>query len=88
VSPGEDLFLREPESDLVVGRLNGIRSVDHVTANIDAVVSSDGSGARVGRSGGSEHNTASSDSVVSFPNHSADGSRDHVVNETGEEFLS
>jgi len=88
VSPGEDLFLREPESDLVVGRLNGIRSVDHVTANIDAVVSSDGSGARVSRSGGSEHNTASSDSVVSFPNHGADGSRDHVVNETGEEFLS
>jgi len=73
--------LGEPELNLVVGSLNGIRSVDNVATNIDAEVTTDGSGSRVLGVGGSEHDATSSDGTSSFPDHGADGARDHVLNE-------
>ena len=87
MSPGVDTFSGEPEADLVVGRLNGVGSVDDVTANIDTQVTTDGSGGRVLRSGGSEHDATGLDGIHTFPDHGADGSRDHVFNERREEFL-
>ena len=43
----------EPQGDLLLGALDGIGSMNHVSANVDAVVSTDGSRLRsqwVGRS--------------------------------------
>ena len=85
VIPGVNSFTGEPEADLVVGGFNGVRSVDDVTANIDAEVTSDGSGKGVLGSGGTEHNSSSGDGTGSFPDHSDNGSGAHVVNERREE---
>jgi len=87
VTPLAKLGFVEPEGDLVVGSLNGVRSVDDVTSNINTHISTDGSGEGVLGVGGSEHEAASGDGVVSFPDHGTDGAGDHVVNERGEEFL-
>lgn len=54
VVPGDDLLLAEPELDLLLGVLNGIRTVADVPAGDDAVVSPDGSGVGVQWVGGSE----------------------------------
>ena len=82
-----DSFSGEPESDLVVGRLDGIGSVDDVSSDINAHISSDGSADGVLGSGGSEHDATGLDGIISFPDHGADGSRAHVFNERGEELL-
>ena len=85
--PGNELLWGEPESDFVVGGLNGIRSVDDVSADIDAVVTTDGTGLRVEGLGGTKHFSSGKDGVVTFPNHSADGAGDHVFDESLEESL-
>ena len=69
----ESLAVGEPESDLVVSGLDGVRSVDDVTADIDAEVATDGAWCGVERLGGTEHFTASDNSVVTFPNHGTNG---------------
>ncbi|GMT02925.1 hypothetical protein PENTCL1PPCAC_25098, partial [Pristionchus entomophagus] len=82
-----DLLGLEPVSDLTVGRLDRVRTVADVAANLDGEVSADGSGSGGERVGGSEHDTALLDDVESLPDHGDDGSGDHVVDEGGEEGL-
>ena len=69
----ESLAVGEPESDLGLSGLDGVRSVDDVTANIDAEVATDGAWCGVERLCGTEHFAASDDSIVTFPDHSANG---------------
>ena len=85
--PLDELSLGEPESDLGVGRLDGIGTVNDVAADIDAEVATDGAWGRVERLGGTEHLASSKNSVVTFPDHGADRARCGVVNESLEEAL-
>ena len=50
--------LGEPEGDLLVGRLDGVRAVDDVAANLDAEVTADGAGGGLGGVGGTDDDTA------------------------------
>lgn len=44
--PVDELGRLEPKGDLLVGGVNGVRSMDHVSAHVDGEVTSDG--ARLG----------------------------------------
>lgn len=83
--PGHQLLLGEPQGDLLVGRLDGIGSVQDVAADLDAEVSADGSGQGIGGVGGSQHLAAGLDDVQALPDHGDDGSGAHVVDQSGEE---
>lgn len=83
--PGDQLLLGEPQSDLLVGRLDGVRSVQDVASDLDAEVSADGSGQGIGGVGGSQHLAAGLDDVQALPDHRDDGSGAHVVDQSGEE---
>ena len=72
-SPVGELGSSEPKSNFLVGGLNSVGAVDDVSSLINAKVSADGSGGRVGGLGGTEHLAACENGVVTFPNHSADG---------------
>lgn len=54
--------LGEPEADLVLGGLDGVRAVDHVAAHLDAEVAADGAGlgsaARTDEDGAGEKQSA------------------------------
>lgn len=52
--PGEDLTLLEPESNLLLGVLDGVGAVADVAADIDGVVTTDGTGGRGKGVGGTE----------------------------------
>ena len=88
VVPGDDLLVLEPETDLVVGGLDGVGTVDDVSTNIDAEITADGAWGGVEGLGGAEHLAAGEDSVVTFPDHGADGAGGGVVDESGEESLA
>ena len=85
MSPAAELSLGEPEGDLGVGGLDGIGTVADVATDVNAEVATDGAGVRLEGLGGTEHLAASSDSVVTLPDHGADGARGGVVDETTEE---
>ena len=83
-----DNTLGEPESDFLFGRLNRVGAVAQVLANINAIVTTDGTRSRVQGVGGAEHRTTSLDNLLTFPDHANDGTRGHVPDETGEEGLA
>ena len=58
-----------------------------VPSNIDAEISSDGSGLGVDGVGGAQHLAAGLDNVVAFPDHGDNGARRHVLDEVVEEAL-
>ena len=87
VSPLNELSLGEPKSNLGVSRLDSIGTVNDVTTNMNAEVTTDGAGLGVERLGGAEHLAAGGDSVVTFPDHGADWTRGSIVDETLEEAL-
>jgi len=61
--------------------------VADVAADIDGVVTTDGTWRRGERVGGTEESSAGLDSITTFPNHSADWSGPHVLDESWEEWL-
>uniref|UniRef100_A0A182Q057 Uncharacterized protein n=1 Tax=Anopheles farauti TaxID=69004 RepID=A0A182Q057_9DIPT len=65
--------------DFLVGRLDRVRAVDDVAANLDAQVTTDGAGLGVGRVGGSQHLAASLHGVQAFPDHRNDRAGAHVM---------
>ena len=69
----ESLDVGEPESRLGVSGLDGVRSLDDVTTDIDAEVVTDGAWCGVEKLSGIEHFTASDLSVVTFPDHGVNG---------------
>jgi len=68
----------EPEGNLLLGALNGVGAVADVAADIDGVVTTDGTGGGVTGVGGTEDDTASLDDVLALPDHGADGTAQHV----------
>ena len=80
--------LREPELDLTLSRLDGVRSVDHVVSHIATEVSTNGAGGRLQRLGGSHHLTGNGDDVVSLPHHGDHGGRAHESSQAGVEGLA
>ena len=56
--PVDELFRFEPESDLLLGALNTVRSMTDVPANVNAEVTPDGAGLGVQRVGLSQHGSA------------------------------
>lgn len=84
-SPADQLLFGEPEGDFFVCRLNSIRSVDDVSANLNAIIASDGPGHGISRIGGSQHLTSGFNSIQSFPDHWYNWARVHVCDESREE---
>lgn len=84
--PGVD-SLGEPKGDLLLGALNGVRSVANVSSNIDGEVSTDGSGGGFRGLGGTKHDSASLDGTHALPDHAAHRATGHVVDEATEEAL-
>lgn len=83
-----DLGLIEPEGNLVVGRLNGIRSVDDVAADIDGEITTDGTRKRLKGTSLTEHLTDLLDNVNTLPNHANNRAGRHVLNKSREEGLA
>jgi len=85
--PAVELVLLEPESNLLLGVLDGVGTVADVAADVNGEVATDG--ARGGGSGvgGTEKGTAGLDGITTLPDHGADGARVHVRDQTSEERL-
>jgi len=80
-----NILISEPEGDLLLGVLNGVRAVADVSASDDAEISSDSSGTGLRGVSGTEEDSAGGDCVLAFPDHADDGAREHVLDEGGEE---
>ena len=76
--PLEDLAGGEPERDLLLGVLDAVGAVADVAADVDGVVTTDGTGSGGQGVGGTQDGTASLDDVLALPNHGADGAAQHV----------
>lgn len=72
----------------MVGGLDGVGTVADVAADLDAEVSADGSGKGVLGVGLAQHDATGLDGIESLPDHGADGTGGHVLDETGEERLA
>jgi hypothetical protein len=80
--------LGEPEGDLLGGGLGRIGTVAEVSADIEAIVTTDGTRGRLGRASGSQELASFREGVESLEYHGDNGAREHVVDETSEEWLS
>ena len=80
--------LREPQSNLLLGRLDGIGSVADVASDVNAKITANGARGRVGRVGSTKHDTTSLDGVQALPHHAAHRAGEHVLNQSGEELLA
>merc|ERR1719376_90808 len=86
--PGTKLLGLEPETNLVVGRLNCVGAVTDVAPDMDGEVSPDGSGEGGSRVRLTKHNTTSLHCVQTLPNHGADRAAGHVGDKSAEESLA
>lgn len=94
VDPGVDGLvvgkdtLGEPESNLLLSTLDTVRSMANVTANINAKVTTDGSGEGGKRVGLSEDLATSLDGILAGEDHAEDGAAGHEGDEAVEEALA
>merc|ERR1719180_700916 len=86
--PVAKLLWLEPETNLMVGRLNGVGAVADVAPDVDGEVSPDGPGEGSSRVRLTKHNTTSLHCVQTLPNHGADRAAGHVGDEAAEESLA
>jgi len=80
--------LGEPEFDLLLCTVNRVGTVADVAADGESIVSTNGTGGRGQGVGSTQHDTASLDSVETFPDGGNNGSRGHVLDEAREEGLA
>jgi len=85
--PALDFTLLEPESNFLLRVLDGVGTVTDIASDIDGEVTTNGTRLGGKRVGGTEEGTSSLDSITTFPNHSADGSASHILDESREEGL-
>merc|ERR1712050_83133 len=83
-----ELLWFEPKSDLLLGRVNSVGAVTDVSADIDTEIASDGAWGRGQWVGGAEHSSSLLDGVLALPDHSADWSTVHVLNQASEETFA
>merc|ERR1719234_3042798 len=86
--PGTELLGLEPETNLMVGRLNCVGAVADVAPDVDGEVSPDGPGKGSSRVRLAKHNTTSLHCVQTLPNHGADRAAGHVGDKSAEESLA
>lgn len=67
--PVHQFVFLEPQSDLLVGGLNRVGSVDDVASDLNAEVTADGSRGGVGWIGGSKHDATGLDDIQALPDH-------------------
>lgn len=83
--PINNLTLAEPERNLFVSILDGVRTVANVPSSDDAEISSDGSRAGLEGVSGTEKDSSGGDGGLALPDHTDNGARKHVLDEMGEE---
>ncbi len=83
-----DEALREPKSDLLLGRLLGVRAVNEIAANDLAEVTTNGARSRVGGLGSTKELATLESGIEAFPDHSDNRTRSHVVEKAVEERLA
>ncbi len=81
----DQLLRLEPQSDLIIGALHTVASVNDVPSDVDAVVASDGAWQTVERLGLAQHLAADCDGVHALPHHAAHGAHLHVLHQAREE---
>ncbi len=79
--------LREPQGNLTLSILDGVRSVADVSSDIDGEITADGTRSGVRRLGSTKHDTSSFDGVLALPNHAANRAGQHVLDQTSEKSL-
>jgi len=77
--PVDELFGFEPKSDLLLRGFLGVGAVDDVATEVEAEVTTDGTGQGSLRIGFSHHHSSSLSGVLALPNHRHDGARGHEV---------
>jgi hypothetical protein len=83
-----NLLLSEPKSDLSLGSVDRVGTVDEVASNIDGEVATERTRSGVVGVCGTDELTASNNGTLSFPYHCNDSSRGEVLNKTREEGTS
>jgi len=83
----DDFAILEPEGNLLFGALDAVGSMAYVTPNINCEITSDGARCAGKRVCCAEEDAASLDGVTALPNHGADGTTQHVLDQAGEEWL-
>lgn len=76
--PLQDLLRLEPQSDLLLSALDAVGTVADVSADIDGIVTTDGTWLRSERVGGTEDHTTGLAGITTFPDHSANWAGKHV----------
>lgn len=94
VDPREDgwlvlnqLLLLEPQTNLLVGRLNRVRTVSNVSTHVNGKVTSNGTWSRLQWVGGTQDSSTLLDDVLTLPDSSQDWARQHVRQQGWEEWL-
>lgn len=82
-----ELLLLEPQTNLLLGRLNRVGTVGDVSADINGIVTSDGTRSGLQGVGSTKNGSTLLDNVLTFPNGSKNRTRHHVLEQTGEERL-
>merc|ERR1740133_371635 len=86
--PGDDLRLREPERDLLLGVLHRVRAVANVATHLDRVVAADRAGQRLLRVGRPQHRAAHLDRVGALPDHALTGPESMYASSAGKNGFS
>ncbi len=77
-TPADKFSRCKPQPDFFFGRLDRVRSVNDVSSDVDAEITSDRPWSRISGIGFAQHKSASLDSVQAFPNHGQDWTGGHV----------
>lgn len=64
-----DLLGLEPQVDLTLGRLDGIGTMNNISAGYQAEVTTNGTGFALQRVGGADHLATSKHDILALPNH-------------------
>jgi len=94
IDPGEErwlvinnFLLLEPQTDLLLGRLDRVGPMADIATDINGIITTNGTGSGLQRVGGSKNDTTLLDNVLAFPNSGQNRAGLHVFQQTREERL-